>query len=222
MRPSVRLALTVLALAACGPARIETDPSTLQLHGRGQQARIHAVAVARNGRPLADHACAWSSSDERIATVRGPHNEATVTAVAQGRATIRCAMSGIAAEVPVAVTVVNQVEVTPRVLDLQVLDEPRGTPLSVRALDGEGREVHGRVVATRCADEDVCRGDARGQVWPVGPGQTKVLVQVDDGQGEALARVTDARTAAAKPRRVSGNPMEHLDDPAPSARRHRR
>jgi hypothetical protein len=39
-----------------------------------------------------------------------------------------------------------------------------------------------------------------------------VVVQVDDGEGEATVRVVDARSAAARPHAVSGNPMEHLDE----------
>jgi hypothetical protein len=213
------LAAAALPLAACGPARIEADPSSIQLFGRGQQAKIHAVALAKNGRALGSEVCAWSSTDPKVAKVEGRHNEATVTAVGQGRAVARCAIGGVKAEIPVRVTMISRVEVSPRELQLRILDEATPAALAVQAFDGEGREVQGRVVATRCQDENVCRGDARGQVWPVGAGHTKVVVQVEDGEGEALVHVTDARTAAGRPRAVSGNPMEGLDAPAPGERR---
>ena len=223
MSPSNRIpfalcALAALAAGACGPARIETDPSTVQLHGRGQKVKVHAIPMAENGRSLASEVCTWSSSDEKVALVEAPHNEATVTAVGHGRATIRCAIGKIAAEVPVTVTLVSRLEIDPKELDLRILDEPLPKILAVRAVDVEGRDVQGRVVATRCLDEGVCRGDSRGQVWPVGPGDTKVVIQVDDGQAEAPVHVADARSAAARPRPVSGNPMEHLADPAPTPR----
>ena len=73
-----------------------------------------------------------------------------------------------------------------------------------------------------CLDEGVCRGDARGQVWPVGPGSTKVVVQVEDIKTELTAHVVDDRTAAGRPRAVKGNPMEHLDDPEPGQGRAKR
>lgn len=208
-----------LALSACGPSRIEVEPGSVQLFARGQQAKLHAVPIASNGRAVPDERCAWSSSDEKVARVEGRHNEATVTAVGHGRARARCAIGKISAEVPVAVTVVSRVELSPLALELRLLDEPTPTALAVRALDGEGREVHERRIGTRCLDENVCRGDDRGQVWPVGPGDSTLVVQVDDGTAEAHVHVVEARSAAARPRAVSGNPMEHLDDPAPGERK---
>ncbi len=211
-RARLRAAAALLALAACGPARIETDPASVQLFGRGQNVKVHAVPRTQNGRALADRLCAWSSSDERVASVAGARNEATVTAVGHGRAVARCTIGKVTAEVPIAVTLVTRIEVSPRQLELRVADEPLPSALAVRAFDGDGREVQGRLVATRCVDENVCRGDARGQIWPVGPGNSRVVVQIDDGEGEAQVRVVDARSAAARPHAVSGNPMEHLDE----------
>jgi hypothetical protein len=211
-RPARLLAAAALLAAACGPARIETDPASVRLYGRGQQARVHATPLARNGRALADP-CRWSSTDEKVAAVEGRHNDATVTARGHGRANVICAIGGASAVVPVTVTVVARVEVTPRELALRVTDEPAPTALAVRAVDAEGQEVQGRTVATRCLDEAVCRGDARGQVWPVGAGSTTVKVTVEDGEADVAVKVVDARTAAGRPRAVKGNPMEGIDAP---------
>jgi hypothetical protein len=214
MRPP-RLTLctaTAVALAACGPARVETDPASVELHGRGQKATVHASPFGKDGRPMPQEACAWSSSDAKVATVSARHNDATVTAAGHGRATVRCAIGGVSAEVPVTVALVLRVEVTPRELELRIQDEPLPTGLAVRAYDGDGREVQGRLVLSRCVDENVCRGDARGQLWPVSAGDTKAVFQVDDGVAEAAVHVVDARSAGARPRAVSGNPMEHVAD----------
>jgi hypothetical protein len=205
------------ALAACGPARIETDPASVQLFGRGQKATVHAVPMSKGGAPMSGEACRWSSSDEKVATVSARHNEATVTAAGHGRAVIRCQVGGAAAEVPVAVTLVARVDAQPSSLELRLLDEPAPRSLTVRAFDGEGREVQGRAVLSRCLDENVCRGDARGQLWPVGPGDTSAVVEVDDGHANVAVHVVDARSAAGRPQRVAGNPMEHLDESAPGA-----
>jgi hypothetical protein len=210
----------LLSAAGCGPARIETDPASVRLFGRGQQARVHATPLARNGRALTDP-CRWSSTDEQVATVAARHNEATVTARGHGRANVLCAIGGASAVVPVMVTVVARVEVSPSALALRLADEPAPTTLAVRAVDADGHEVQGRTVATRCLDEDVCRGDARGQVWPTGAGATTVKVTVEDGEADVPVKVVDARTAAGKPRAVKGNPMEGIDGEPPARRKTR-
>lgn len=201
------LALSALWLAGCDqPARIALDPPSVRLYGRGQAAKVHAAAYTRSGRPVPDAVCRWSSSDEKVATAAGPHNEATVTAVAPGTATVRCQLGSLQAEASVQVRFVARIEVTPRV-ELKMLDRPEPVTLDVRAFDTEGRPLSGRVVVTRCENEGVCRGDNRGQLWAVAPGETRVTVEVDEARGELLARVRDARTAEGRPRRVKGNPM---------------
>ena len=75
------VSLLALAAACDGPARIALDPQSIQLHARGQALPLHAAAFARNGRPLPQEVCRWTSSDPKVATVAGPHNQATVTAV---------------------------------------------------------------------------------------------------------------------------------------------
>jgi hypothetical protein len=216
MSPTSRtlLALAALTAAACRPqaARVETEPSTLRFGVRGQTAKIRASPVSRNGQKVPDQVCAWSSSDEKVATVAGPHNEATVTAVGPGAATIVCALGDVRAEVPVQVRVVSKVTVRPERADLKVTDEPSPFPLEVAAYDDSGAPVLGRVALSRCADESVCRGDGRGQLWAVATGKTTAVVEVEGAKsGEVAVTVVDARTAAGKPQRVTGNPMEAIE-----------
>src|SRR5574342_591049 len=207
MRPS-RLALLALPLAACSsPARIALDPPSAQLFGRGQAVKVHAQPFARNGRLLPDAVCRWSSSDEKVVSVKGPHNEATVTAVGPGRAVVRCQIGSLSSELNVSVRYVARVEVTPARVEVRMLDRAEPTALDVRAFDQEGVPVPGRVVLTRCENEEVCRGDNRGQLWGVAPGESRVTVEVDEARAEIVARVVDARTAEGRPRRVKGNPM---------------
>ncbi len=216
MATSVRalLAAAVLSAAACrpAPARIETDPSTLRFGVRGQIAKIRAAPIARNGTPVPDNVCSWSSTDEKVATVSGPHNEATVTAAGPGNASVVCTIGDLKAEVPVQVRVVAKVTVKQDRADLKVTDDPAPFPLEVAAYDDAGAPVIGRATLSRCADENVCRGDGRGQLWAVAAGRTTAFVEVEGAKsGEIPVSVVDARTAAGKPQRVTGNPMEAIE-----------
>jgi hypothetical protein len=217
MAPTPRATLALAALlsaAACRPqaARVETEPSTLRFGVRGQTAKVHASPIARNGTKVPDQVCRWSSTDEKVATVSGPHNDATVTAVGPGNAAIVCAIGDLRAEVPVQVRVVARVAVKPERADLKVTDEPAPFPLEVAAFDDSGAPVLGRVALSRCADESVCRGDGRGQLWAVAAGKTTAFVEVEGSKsGEIAVSVVDARTAAGKPQRVTGNPMEAIE-----------
>ncbi|HEX9049838.1 MAG TPA: hypothetical protein VF841_04830 [Anaeromyxobacter sp.] len=216
MDPSPRAlaAVAVLSVAACrpAPARIETEPSTLRFGLRGQTAKVRASPIARNGTPVPDNVCRWSSTDEKVATVSGPHNEATVTAAGPGSASVVCTIGDLRAEVPVQVRVVAKVTVKPDRADLKVTDEPQPFPLEVAAYDDSGAPVLGRIALSRCADESVCRGDGRGQLWGVAAGKTTAFVEVEGARStEIPVTVVDARTAAGKPQRVTGNPMEAIE-----------
>jgi hypothetical protein len=212
---ALALSLAVLAapLAACDSvARVELTPASLRFGVRGQTAKVHAAPVAKNGKPLPAEACRWSTSDAKVATVAGPANDAVVTAVGPGSAKITCAAGGVTAELDVLIRVVARVEVTPQKVELKMLDEPAPVPLQVTAVDDTGAQVLGRPAMARCASEDVCRGDARAQLWAVGPGDTTAVVEVEGARSAELAvHVVDARSADARPKAVKGNPMEELE-----------
>jgi Big-like domain-containing protein len=215
LTPRVPVALALaLTLAACGSkaARVEAEPSSLRFGVRGQTAKVHAAPIAQNGRPVPDQVCRWSSSDEKVVTVQGPHNEAVVTAVGPGSATIACAVGEVRAEIPVQVRVVARVVARPERVELRMTDEPTPVPLEVQAFDDAGAPVQGRAAFSRCASEEVCRGDGRAQLWAVGPGETTAVVEVEGARsGEIAVRVADARTAAGRPQAVRGNPMEAIE-----------
>jgi hypothetical protein len=110
------------------------------------------------------------------------------------------------------VRVVSRVTVGPERVELKMTDEPSPVPLQVAAFDDQGGAVQGRAALSRCLDENVCRGDGRAQLWAVGAGDTKALVEVEGARsGEIAVHVVDARTAAGKPAAVRGNPMEAIE-----------
>jgi hypothetical protein len=207
------IVLPLLLAAACGgPARVELQPSSLAFGVRGQTAKVHAAPIAKSGKSVPDQICRWSSSDERVATVAGPANDVVVTAVGPGSARIRCAIGSVTAELDVLVRVVARVDVEPRQVELRMQDEPVPLALRVAAHDDAGAPVLGRTAFSRCANEEVCRGDARGQLWAVGPGDTTAVVEVEGARSAEIAvHVVDARSAAGKPQAVKGNPMEEIE-----------
>ncbi len=209
--PAVWLALGALAAGCGGAARVEADPPALQLYARGQAAQVRAVALAANGKALPEKRCAWSSDDVKVARVEPRGNEAAVVAAGPGATRVRCRAGGAEAEIPVSVRILSGVQVSPAAVELQLHDEPEPFALQIRALDEGGRPATPRRIATRCRDEAVCRGDDRGQLWPVGAGATVAEVEADGARAEVAVRVADARTAAGRPRAVKGNPMAEYD-----------
>jgi len=207
-RPTALALACAAALAACdGPARVELDPPTVRLQARGQAAPLRATVRASNDRVLPAAGCEWSSTDDRVATVAGKLRDAIVTATGPGTAAVRCSAGRVGALAQVTVRIASRVEVSPARLEVKLQDEAAPSALQVQVLDTEGRPYLDRPVSTRCANESVCRGDDRGQVWPVGAGETRATVTVDGASSSVLVKVVDARTAEGKPRRVKGNPM---------------
>lgn len=211
--PFALFALALLALGGCGqqPARITLEPTATRLFGRGQQAKLHANPLSKRGEPMQKFACVWSSSDEKVATVKGAHNDVTVTATGPGSAAVRCSIGAIVADANVAVRFAGRVEVKPAEVDLQVLDEPQPVALQIQSFDDQGALLVGRAPFIRCANEEIARGDSRGQLWAVGAGETSCSVEVGEAKASVAARVKDARSADAKPKAVKGNPMEEIE-----------
>jgi hypothetical protein len=214
MAQPVRLAPAVLllALSACGgPARVDLEPASLQLFGRGQTAVVHALPREKSGRPVPSEICRWSVSDEKVATAVGKHNEATVTSVGPGGATLTCAIGELRAQVPISVRTVARLADTPAAVELQLADESRPLALSYRVLDDQGAPVSGRLAFTRCDDEEVCRGDARGQLWATGAGRATATLEVEGARATVAVTVKDVRTGLTKPKLLKKGYMEELE-----------
>jgi hypothetical protein len=207
------LLLALLLLAGCGgAARVELSPSTLRFGVRGQTAKVHAAPYAKSGKSVPEERCKWSSSDQKVATVAGPANDVVVTAAGPGSARITCAIGDVTAELSVLVRVVSKIEVAPAAVELKMQDDPAPVALQITATDDAGGPVVGRPMLSRCASEDVCRGDGRGQLWGVGPGDTSAWVEIEGARSaEVKVHVVDKRSADAKPKAVKGNPMEKYE-----------
>jgi hypothetical protein len=205
------LACALVFLACARADRIEIQPSRVSFVGVGKSTQVRASPYASNGRFLPDPPCTWSSSDERVATVTGRANEAAVAAAGPGNAVVRCTIGHAVGELPVEVRVIARIAVVPEKLSLTVGDTPVPAPLGVDVFDDRGTPVVGRAAVVTCASEAVCRGDARGQIWPVGPGETTARVEVEGGAATVAVKVAEGRSADARPKAVKGNPMEEVE-----------
>jgi hypothetical protein len=210
MRP-LHLALPALLLAACGgPVRVDLEPASLAFGGRQQAGQLHATPRAKGGKPLPDARCAWSSSDPAVVTVTARGNDATVTSVGPGAATVRCAIGDVLASAPVSVRVVARVVLGQESAALELADDRRPLAVKLQAFDDQGAPVSGRLVLTRCDDEEVCRGDTRGQLWATGPGKATATVEVEGIKATLPVTVKDLRVDT-RPRAVKKDYMEELD-----------
>ena len=212
MRPHPA-ALPLLLLTACGgPALVELSPSSGQRFGRAQTATVHATPREKSGKPAPSALCRWSSSDEQVVKVAAGAkcNDVAVTSVGPGAATVTCAIGDLKASLQASVRVVGRIE-APAEAALTLSDDRAALPLAVKAFDDQGAPITGRLAFTRCADEEVCRGDARGQLWATGPGKTTATVEVEGVKATVAVTVTDARTDATRPQVVKKGFMEDLE-----------
>ena len=205
------LALPALLLAACGgPVRVELEPASFAFAGRNQTGLLHATPRAKGGKPLPDARCTWKSSDPAVATVTARGNDATVSSVGPGSATIGCAIGDLQASVPVSVRVVARVVLGQEVAALELADDRRPLTVKLQACDDQGSPVTGRLVLTRCDDEEVCRGDTRGQLWATGPGKATATVEIEGVKVTLPVTVKDLRVDT-RPKVVTKDYMEELD-----------
>jgi hypothetical protein len=211
MRLLPALPAAALVLCACGgPVRVDLEPASVRLFGRGQSAQLHATPREKGGRPSMATPCAWASSDPKVVTVAGKHLDATVTSVGPGTATVSCTVGGVKAEVTAAVRTVGKVT-APAAVQLELADEKRPLALPVEVRDDEGAPVAGRLAFTRCQDEEVCRGDARGQLWATGAGATTATVEVEGVSAAVAVTVKDVRTELTRPQVLKKGYMEDLE-----------
>lgn len=212
MRTGPSSLAALLLLAACAKAdRIELRPTSVRFVGAGKSTEVHATPYERNGRHIPDPPCAWTSSDQAVARVAGHGNDATVTAVGPGSAAVRCTIGGAVGELAVQVRVVSRLSVRPERVELKIADVPAPLALTVEAADDQGAPVASRAAVVTCASEEVCRGDARGQVWPVGPGETTARIELEGASASVAVKVVEGRSADARPRAVKENPMLEIE-----------
>src|SRR5688572_5000575 len=181
--------LAAAVAAACGSADVQsplgpkavaavevTAPSPTLLVGT--QMTLVATPRASGGEAL-QRAVAWSSTDERIATVSGA---GVVTAVAPGPVSIVASSETRTGTAPIVVTPVPtpMAEVRISVDDELQLDWNGSAQLSAVPLDADGNQLPARPVQWLSNRTDIASISPTGLVQAVGPG-LGILTAVIDG-----------------------------------------
>ena len=113
--------LTLVALVACskkstGPDDIAVDHVSVTLAisqlVEGQSTTAFATLLSSHGVALTGRNCSWSSSNAAVATASGSAQNASVTAVAEGSATIMATCEGVQTTNPPVLTVNRAVPVS--------------------------------------------------------------------------------------------------------------
>jgi hypothetical protein len=177
-RPIWTLALGLFLTACPKPDHIELDPSQLTFTRKNQETWVHAIFKDHQGRSYMKQEQTWSSSDEKVATVDNKDKPGNVVSVGPGHATITVKGDDIEAEVGVTVTLVMKLKVSPDTVTMGTDGEK--VPMLAQAFDQNNRLLKDRQVHGKCENEKVCNFDGE-NVWPAGdPGQTTLVLDVDD------------------------------------------
>jgi uncharacterized protein YjdB len=153
----------------------------------GAHAQLSAAAYDAGNTVLADRQIAWSSSNERVATVDGT---GLVTAIAAGTATISAtseAKSGTAT-VTVNEGPVASVTVIPGTVAMVV---GQTAPLAVATHNASGATVTGRAVVWSSSSTTVASVDANGLVTAVHAGSTTITATSEGVAGTAALTVAN-------------------------------
>ena len=196
-RPAYLLAITTLAAlgAACGRNPVDTESETevasvrlaaseYALHAIGAQVQLVATAEDSTGRELSGVTFAWSSSNERVATV---NSSGLATAVGNGSSTITVKCGNASAS---GTLVVEQSVATVAVIPAPIAMRPGETlQLNASVTDANGYSIGGAAVTWSSTEDAVASVDADGLLSAVAPGTAAVAALEDEVGGATIVWV---------------------------------
>jgi alpha-tubulin suppressor-like RCC1 family protein len=157
----------------------------------GGSTQLTATARDASGTVVTGGSFNWTSTDPLVATV----NSGTVTAVANGQATIRATADGVSGEASVTV---QQVAVAVTVSPTSATLLPGATlQLTAAPVDANGNGVSGLTVTWTTSNQDIATVDGSGLVTAGSVSLGPVTITANaDGQGSGEANVEVATTFA--------------------------
>ena len=162
---------------------ITVDKETLSIV-EGEDATLTATVAPEDA---SDKTFAWSTSDEKVATV---DENGKVTAVAAGTATITATTTDGGKTAKCEVTVEAKViPVEGVTVDKETLEMVEGEDATIAATVAP-EEATDKSVAWSTSDEAVATVDAEGKVTAVAPGTATITVTTTDGEKTAKCEVT--------------------------------
>ena len=193
-----------VSVSAVRVAGLDIDQATLEIESGAPPALLRATVRDAGGNPLADRSVAWTSSNQRVATVANGR----VTGVAAGTAIIRAAIEGRTDSVRVTVrpAAIASVRIQPAAPRLRVGE---GVALVASALDTRRAEVDGRRIVWASSNPRVAQVNDAGAVSAVTAGTATITATIDGVAGRASV------TVEAAPREVVVPPPPPVRDSAP-------
>lgn len=172
---AIAIALSASAIVACQkPTHIEISPKQPTLKSTMDSVQLIGRIMA-NTHEFPREQPKWSSKDESIATVG---DDGRATCKTGGRVQLVAAYGDLVATVPLECLFVEKLRVDLPTVELSF---EAGDPVKpkLEAIGYDGRPLKDRAAFFRPQNDKICRVDASGQFWPVNPGATVVVAEID-------------------------------------------
>jgi hypothetical protein len=190
------MAIGIALLVACGdpagPIPVATITVTTEkssLASLGETTQLTAMVKDAQGNPIEGRAVTWTSSNPMVATVT---NDAKVTAMGEGQATVTATAEGITGSATIAVAqVIGTIEITPANKQLVSIGET--VSLTATPRDALGNAIVGRTIAWGSSSPTTVKIDAAtGVATALANGTVTILATI--GQ---LGQTTEVSVAQA-------------------------
>lgn len=190
---SMSRATVKVAVSRRAPATVQVGPGPVMLNALGATSRLSASVLDDAGTAIGGAVVTWSSSDERIARVAA---DGTVTAVANGSATVTAsvgpASGAVAVEVRQSVAALRLLPASPSLVPGATLQ------FAPSAADANGNAVAGTTFSWSSSSTGVARVDANGLLTAVAAGNATITVAAEGRTATAAVTVASAPVSAVK------------------------
>ncbi|HEX7252909.1 MAG TPA: Ig-like domain-containing protein [Thermoanaerobaculia bacterium] len=179
--------LLTLTLAACSskPASLEVSPKKIKIFGIDRGQRLTVRILDRKGQPVEGSVPTFNSSKADVAMV---DSSGRVVAKAEGKALVTVSFQKLSTQIPVEVTDVKLIEVSPA--SVQLIG-PVGTQFPIQAIAKNSKDKPVEIKPTWSSPQPaVATISADGLVTSVAPGVVTLVAKVGDVEAACEVRVT--------------------------------